>query len=99
MGAGFSLVPTFGLAAAFWATGEPRLLHLISWFALINAVNLLPIYPLDGGLIVNALLGSLSHRLARLWGWIGVLAGPPGPPLFPDLPIGVHFLLVRMHHP
>jgi Zn-dependent protease len=98
MGAGFSLVPTFGLAAAFWATGEPHLLHLISWFALINAVNLLPIYPLDGGLIVNALLGSLSHRLARLWGWIGVLAGLGAALYFQDWLIGIPFLLFAMQH-
>jgi hypothetical protein len=98
MGAGFSLVPTFGLAAAFWATGEPRLLHLISWFALINAINLLPMYPLDGGLIINALLGSLSHRLARLWGWIGVLAGLGVGLYFQDWLIGIPFLLFAMQH-
>jgi len=62
------------------------------------AFNLLPIYPLDGGLIVNALLGSLSHRLARLWGWIGVLAGLGVALYFQDWLIGIPFLLFAMQH-
>jgi Zn-dependent protease len=98
MGAGFSLVPTFALAAAYGATGEPYLLRPLSWFALINAINLLPIYPLDGGLIVNALLGSLSRRLAWVWGWIGVLAGLGIALYLQDWLIGVPFLLFALQH-
>lgn len=93
MGAGFSLVPTFGLAAMFWATGEPGLLHAVSMFALINAINLLPIYPLDGGLIVNALLGSLDRRLALIWRSIGVLTGLGIALYLQSFLIGIPFLL------
>jgi Zn-dependent protease len=79
MGPGFSLIPTFGLVAIYGATGELSLLHAVSLFAFINAFNLLPVYPLDGGLIVDALLGSLSRRLSRhlslAWAWTGLVAG------------------------
>jgi membrane-associated protease RseP (regulator of RpoE activity) len=71
MGPGFSLIPTLALAAAYWVTADARLLNAIFYFAIINAVNLLPIYPLDGGLILNALLGSFSPRLARAASWVG----------------------------
>jgi Zn-dependent protease len=98
MGAGFSLVPTLALAATYLATGEPQLLRPMSWFALINAINLLPIYPLDGGLIVNALLGSLSRQLARIWGWIGVLGGLGIALYFQEWLIGIPFLLFALQH-
>jgi Zn-dependent protease len=75
MGPGFNLIPTFALAAMYWATGERSLLHAISLFALINAVNLLPVIPLDGGFVVDALLGALSRRLSLAWAWIGMVAG------------------------
>jgi Zn-dependent protease len=98
MGPGFSLIPTFTLAAAFWVTGEASLLHAISLFALINAVNLLPIYPLDGGLIVNALLGSLSRRLSQVWGWIGVLTGLGIALYLQSYLIGIPFLVFALQH-
>lgn len=44
-------------------------------FAVVNAANLLPIYPLDGGLILNALIGSVSRTSALIVGWIGILVG------------------------
>jgi Zn-dependent protease len=96
MGPGFSLIPTFALAAAFWMTGDQRLLHAVSMFALINAVNLLPVYPLDGGLIVNALLGSVSRTLSLVWGWLGVLAGLAFAYYVQSFLIGIPFLLFAL---
>jgi Zn-dependent protease len=75
MGAGFSLIPTLALALIHYATGDPWVLRAALMFALINGLNLLPVYPLDGGLILNALLGSLSRRLARAASWAGVVIG------------------------
>jgi Zn-dependent protease len=96
MGPGFSLVPTLALMAAFWATGDTRLLMPISMFAFINAVNLLPIYPLDGGLILNALLGSVDRRLALVAGWIGVMVGLGAAVVFRSWLIGIPFLLFAL---
>src|SRR5262245_8308596 len=45
MGPGFSLIPTLALAALFWTTGDTTWLHAALMFALINGVNLLPIFP------------------------------------------------------
>jgi Zn-dependent protease len=96
MGPGFSLIPTLGLAALYGVTGEPGLLHAISMFALINAINLLPVYPLDGGLVVNALLGSVSRRLSLLWGWIGVAAGLAFAIYAESFLLGIPFMLFAL---
>jgi Peptidase family M50 len=97
MGPGFSLIPTWGLAAMFQASGDSRLCLEAMWlFALINVTNLLPIYPLDGGLILNALLGSLSSRLAPVAGWIGVLTGLGIAIYWQSFLIGIPFLLFAL---
>jgi Zn-dependent protease len=97
MGPGFSLIPTLGLAAMLPATGDPRLFLEAAWlFALINVSNLLPVYPLDGGLILNALLGSLSSRLAAVAGWIGVLAGLGLAIYWQSFLIGIPFMLFAL---
>jgi hypothetical protein len=44
MGPGFSLIPTFALLAMYRATGERSLLNVILLFALVNAINLLPVH-------------------------------------------------------
>jgi Zn-dependent protease len=75
MGPGLSLIPTLCLFALYKTTGNADLKEAVEMFAVINAANLLPLYPLDGGLILNALIGSVSRQFALIVGWIGVLAG------------------------
>jgi hypothetical protein len=97
MGPGFSLIPTLVLVAMYRATGDVRWFLDAAWFfALINFANLLPIYPLDGGQILNALIGSLSRRLALVTGWIAVLAGLALAVYLQSFLIGIPFLLVAV---
>ncbi len=93
MGPGLSLIPTLGLVAMFRSTGEIHWRQAAEMFAVINAANLLPIYPLDGGLILNALIGSVNRKAARIAGWIGVLAGLGLAVYLQSFLIGIPFLL------
>ncbi|MBC9877923.1 hypothetical protein G8O24_11280 [Bradyrhizobium sp. INPA01-394B] len=96
MGPGFSLIPTLGLFAMYRADGGADLLEAAQMFAIINAANLLPIYPLDGGLILNALIGSVSRSFAQIVGWIGVLVGLGLALYFQSFLIGIPFLLFAL---
>ncbi len=96
MGPGLSLVPTLGLFAMYRATGDSRLGQAAEAFAVINAANLLPIYPLDGGLILNALVGSVSRKSALIAAWIGILAGLGLAIYLQSFLIGIPFLLFAL---
>jgi Zn-dependent protease len=93
MGPGLSLIPTLSLAAMFPATGEYHFLQAAWMFAMMNVINLLPIYPLDGGLIFNSLVGSVSRKSALIAGWIGVLAGLGLAIYWQSFLVGIPFLL------
>lgn len=96
MGPGFSLIPTLGLAGLYYTTGDTWALHAAFLFALINGSNLLPIYPLDGGLVLNSLLGSVSSTIATAAAWVGLLAGLGAALYFQSLLLGVAFLVFAL---
>ena len=96
MGPGLSLIPTLGLLAMFRSTGEIQLRQAAEMFAIINVANLLPIYPLDGGLILNALIGSVSRKSALIAGWVGVLIGLGLAVYLQSFLIGIPFLLFAL---
>jgi Zn-dependent protease len=96
MGPGLSLIPTLGLVAMFRSTGDIHLRQAAEMFAIINVANLLPIYPLDGGLILNALIGSVSRKSALIAGWIGVLTGMGLAVYLQSFLIGIPFLLFAL---
>ena len=41
-------------------------------FAIVNGLNLLPIVPLDGGVVFRSLLGSIHPALGPIVSWLGV---------------------------
>lgn len=96
MGPGLSLIPTLGLLAVYRETGDIRLWQATEMLAVINAANLLPIYPLDGGLILNALIGSVSRKSALIASWIGVLIGLGLAVYLQSFLIGIPFLLFAL---
>jgi hypothetical protein len=66
MGPGLSLIPTVGLFVLYRATGNIQFREAAEMFAVVNAANLLPLYPLDGGLILNPdRFGEPAIRLDR----------------------------------
>lgn len=96
MGPALSLIPTLGLFAMYRTNGGIFLRQAVEMFAIINAANLLPIYPLDGGLILNALIGSVSRKSALIVGWIGVLTGLGLAIYLQSFLIGIPFLLFAL---
>jgi Zn-dependent protease len=96
MGPGLSVIPTLGLLATYKATGDIHLRQAAEMFAVINAANLLPIYPLDGGLILNALVGSVSRKSALIAAWIGILTGLGLAIYLQSFLIGIPFLLFAL---
>ena len=69
--------PTFGLAlcclflTGYWITDIQVLALMATYGALVNAFNLLPISPLDGGRIMKCLAFSASHW----WGFLLFIGG------------------------
>lgn len=96
MGPAMSLIPTLALLALLPTTGKPDLRMTVQLFAFVNAANLLPLYPLDGGLILNALVGSLSRKVAVIVGWIGVVTGLVLALSLHSFLIGIPFLLFAL---
>jgi Zn-dependent protease len=96
LGPALSLIPTLGLIAIFETTGEIAARQAAEMFAIVNAANLLPIYPLDGGLILNALVGSISRKFALIIAWIGLLVGLGLAAYLQSLLIGIPFLLFAL---
>jgi Zn-dependent protease len=75
MGPSLSLIPTLGL---FWfasASDSAMAARVAFMFAIINAPNLLPLVPLDGGIIFHAFLRSAHARSSQAIAWLGVAAG------------------------
>ncbi len=51
---------------AYLATGLPVLAGVASWFALVNAFNLIPVLPLDGGRVMASVTLSLRSAFGKI---------------------------------
>ncbi len=75
MGPGFSLLTTAALLALSQQSADPILRQLALTSALLNGLNLLPIYPLDGGHVAQALLSRTEPGTLRAFQTVTMLAG------------------------
>jgi Zn-dependent protease len=67
-GAAFSLVP----AALYLWTRDPLFATVAAWWAVINLFNLIPVSPLDGGRLLQALALSFSSTLGLVLTVVGL---------------------------
>jgi Zn-dependent protease len=92
MGPSLSLIPTLAL---FWfaTSGNSAMAARVAFmFAIINAPNLLPVVPLDGGVIFHALLRSAHARSSQAIAWLGVAAVLGLAVYFQSILIGIVFM-------
>lgn len=75
MGPGFSLCTTAALTALSQQSTDPFIRQLALTSAMLNGFNLLPIYPLDGGHIAQALLSRAGAEALRAFQAVTMFAG------------------------
>lgn len=75
MGPGFSLLTTATFAYLAMQSGDAMLRELAFASALLNGFNLLPILPLDGGHVAQALLSRFGEGTARTFHILALIAG------------------------
>ena len=93
MGPAFSLVPTLAFAMAAQETGQPALLQAVQMSAIINLLNLAPIIPFDGGIVLKAALVSMSRTAAQIAGLAGAALGLYGAWFLRDPVLGLFVVL------
>lgn len=90
-GPGLSLVPTALLLWFALATDNLLAANAAVLFALVNGINLLPIVPLDGGVVLRSLLGSIHPLLGRIVSWIGAVILAAAAVYFKSILLGIVF--------
>lgn len=75
MGPGLSLLPAIGLIWYAYSADSQLAVHAAVLVAIINGINLLPLTPLDGGVVMSALMRAIHRRLALAVAWLGTSAG------------------------
>ncbi|MDX2263936.1 MAG: hypothetical protein NW215_03070 [Hyphomicrobiales bacterium] len=73
MGPGFSVLPALVALLWFFTSGDAVAKEAALLFTSVNAINLAPLYPLDGGVIAQKVLASLNRGAAKGYLWICVL--------------------------
>lgn len=75
MGPGFSLLTTAAFIAAAQVTGNPLFEQLALVSAMLNALNLAPVLPLDGGHVVDSALSSADPEFVAIVNMLALIAG------------------------
>ena len=75
MGPGMSIATTALFAMLSMSSESPTLRELAVMSAILNGFNLLPIYPLDGGQIAQALLARMGSGVVKSFNAAMLLAG------------------------
>ena len=66
MGPGFSVIPTAILLYFLESNASPIIYHIILISAFLNALNLVPVLPLDGGHVFGALTSRFDDDVRRI---------------------------------
>jgi Zn-dependent protease len=74
MGPIWGILVALPCIAAFLVTGNVLWAGIASWVAAINLINLLPIYPLDGGRVLHSVMLPSKSR-AQLFSFIALSLG------------------------
>lgn len=75
IGPSLSLVPTLGLLWLAFSSRSELAGRAAFWFAVFNCLNLLPLVPFDGGVIVDVVLRSMRDRLIQVVALLSAAAG------------------------
>jgi len=75
MGSGFSLVTTAGFLIASVVTDEILFKELALVSAALNAINLAPVLPLDGGHVVDAAMSRGDPEIVKIVNVLALIAG------------------------
>ncbi|HMN36800.1 MAG TPA: site-2 protease family protein [Hyphomicrobium sp.] len=75
MGPGFSLATTALFMYLAMQGNDPFMIELAFMSALLNGFNLLPIMPLDGGHVAQAMLSRFGANAARIFNAVALVAG------------------------
>jgi putative peptide zinc metalloprotease protein len=76
----FIMGPLWGMLMAlatlflYWLTNDPLLGAAAYWQGMLNLFNLLPVNPLDGGRIFNAIFASVHKRIGDIFSVASILA-------------------------
>lgn len=74
MGPLWGMLMALGTLFLYWLTDNPLLGAAAYWQGMLNLFNLLPINPLDGGRIFNAIFQSVHKRIGDVFSVLSIAA-------------------------
>jgi Zn-dependent protease len=74
MGPLWGMLMALGTLFLYWLTDNPLLGAAAYWQGMLNLFNLLPVNPLDGGRIFNAIFASVNKKVGDIFSVLSILA-------------------------